>query len=317
MNNLGILSELRILSLLPAATEIVYLLGLEKYLVGVSHECDYPPEAKKKPKVTYSEVTNAMSSREIDKRVKNLVHRGPGVFHIKEGVLKKLRPNLILTQELCEFCAVGFNQVRRAARILDSDVKIISLEPKSVSDILENILLVGEATGSRQQARKVVAGLKSRLLRITRNDSRKHPRVLVIEWLDPIMVAGHWVPEMVNLAGGVNLISEAGQKSKSIKVHQINTNNPDMLIISPCGFDIKRTSQERFMINDLRLKINNKNLKTYLIDGNAYITRPGPRIIDGIEILAEIIHPEIFKKQHTNLDWREFILFPRLGDSRI
>lgn len=320
------MKSLRILSLLPAATEIIYLLGLEKYLVGVSHECDWPPEVKKKPKVTYSEVTNAMSSREIDKRVKNLVHKGPGVFHIKEGVLKKLRPNLILTQELCEVCALTpfvilrsgvtkdlkFKRAesRDSSRIARNDnFTLISLEPESVEDILQNILLIGELSGKNKESSTIVNKLKKRLEKLNSRfliHNSPRPKVLVIEWLDPIMVAGHWVPQMVKLAGGINLISKTGEKSKRIKVHQIIASRPDILVISPCGFDIDRGLKERFMINDLRLMIGNKKTKFYLVDGNSYMTRPGPRIIDGIEILSEIIHPEIYPRRYTKRDWVKF-----------
>lgn len=283
------MNSLRILSLLPAATEIVYLLGLEKYLIGVSHECDFPPQAKKKPKVTTSLVSNSMrSSREIDERVKKIGHRGPGVFHIKDEVLKKLRPNLILTQELCEICAIGFNEVKKAARVLDSDVKIISLEPETVEDILENIRLVGEICGEEKEAIRVVRGLKKRLLRYARNDGGRKPRILVIEWLDPIMAAGHWVPEMVELAGGLNLITKPGQKSKNIKLNQIKTSNPDILIISPCGFDIERTRKEIQLVDRIVREV--REVRVELMDGNAYMTRPGPRVVDGIEQLYDIIY---------------------------
>lgn len=302
---------MRILSLLPAATEMVYLLGLENQLVGVSHDCDYPPQVKNISKLTSSPISNAMSSLEIDMAVKKLGHRGNGVLHIDQKMLKRLNPDLILTQELCEVCAVGFNQVQKAARILDGEVKIISFEPESVEDILENILLVGQvmsearagALGYRLQAQKAVQKLKKRIenLKLKIVNSTK-PKVCVVEWLDPVMAAGHWVPEMIKVAGGLNLVSKMGEKSRKINVAQKQLNS-DILIISPCGFDIKRTIRERFMINDLRLKINNKNTKIYLVDGNSYMTRPGPRIIDGIEILSEIIHPEVFKRRYTKKDW--------------
>ncbi|MEK7617306.1 MAG: cobalamin-binding protein [Patescibacteria group bacterium] len=296
------MNSLRILSLLPAATEMVYLLGLEKYLVGVSHECDYPPQAKLKPKVTSSLVSNAMSSKEIDEKVKKGIHRGPGIFHIKEGILKDLRPNLILTQELCEVCAISPPVILRSKAT--KNLKIISLEPESVDDILENILLVGQLTDRRQQAKKVVNGLEKRLLLLRqaqdRNDG-KRLGVLVIEWLDPIMVAGHWIPEMVDIAGGVNLMSKPGEKSKKIKLHQITTSKLGILIISPCGFDIQRTINEKKLIEKIVRIVG--EVRVYIMDGNAYMTRPGPRIVDGIEVLAEILYPNIFPKKHSNKDW--------------
>ena len=278
---------MRILSLLPAATEMVYSLGLEKYLV-------------EDPKITSSPISNAMTSLEIDMAVKKLGHRGNGVFHIDQQKLKQLKPDLILTQELCEVCAVSFNQVKKSARILDSNVKIISLEPESVEDILENILLIGETTGSRQQARKVIKNLKNRLkiIDLRLKNLKNKPKVLVIEWLDPLMVAGHWVPQMVEMAGGEMLITKRGEKSRRINQAQLKI-NPDIVIIAPCGFDIKRTIKEKHLIR--------KNFsKVYLMDGDSYLTRPGPRIVDGIEILSEILYPEIFSRKHSRVDWVTF-----------
>ncbi|TSC85753.1 MAG: iron complex transport system substrate-binding protein [Microgenomates group bacterium Gr01-1014_7] len=262
---------LRILSLLPAATEIVYSLGLEKYLVG-----------------GYS---------------------GRRVFHIKEGLLRKLRPNLILTQDLCEVCAVGFNQVKKAARALKSsnqELRIISLEPQSVEDILQNILTVGKATGSRQQAQKVVINLKKRIENCKLQvENFTKPKVCVVEWLDPLMIAGHWVPEMVGLAGGENLIAKPGQKSKILTLHQIVASKPDILIISPCAFDIDRTIIEKELISKIGNALG-EAARIVIVDGNSYMTRPGPRIVDGIEILAEILHPDIFPRKYTKKDWVEF-----------
>lgn len=286
---------LRILSLLPAATEIVYLLGLEKYLVGTSDQ------------VISSLVSNNMSSKQIDQSVKKLIHKGPGVFHIKEEVLKKLKPNLILTQELCEVCAVGFNQVKKAARILDGEVKIISLEPESVEDILDNIILVGELNGKNKESRLVVKGLKKRLEKLNSKFfilNSKKPKVLVIEWLDPIMVAGHWVPEMVEKAGGKMLITRPGEKSRQISVGDLK--EVDILVISPCGFDIDRTIKERQLIVRVIQRLQGFQGRVYLMDGNAYLTRPGPRVIEGIEILGEVFHPDLFPRQHSKEDWTIF-----------
>lgn len=292
--------------MLPAATEIVYLLGLEKFLVGVSHECDYPPQVRKVPKVTSSPISNQMSSLEIDQEVKKIRHKGPGVFHINKNMLKRLKPDLIISQELCEVCAVGFNQIKKAARILDGDVKIISLEPESVEDILENILLIGESSGKSLESRKIVKALKNRLKIL---DSRlsvlatiKKPKVCVVEWLDPLMVAGHWVPEMVEVAGGQNLISKKGEKSRYIQKSDLFKSSYDIVIIAPCGFDIQRTIKEKQLIQNILDR--EYNGKIYLIDGNSYMTRPGPRIMDGIEILSEIIHPEIFPRKHLKKDWQ-------------
>lgn len=300
---------MRILSLLPAATEIVYLLGQGDQLIGVSHECDYPRKALKLPKITSSPINNDLSSAEIDQKVKNLSHRGNGVYHIHEQKLKKLRPDIILTQEICDVCAISWTEVKKAARVLNGDTKIISLEPESLGDIFANIMLVGESSRKSQESRKIINGLKKRLKNL---DSRlktlatKKPRVLVIEWLDPLMVAGHWVPEMVEKAFGINLISKKGKKSYPITIDQIIKINPDIIIFAPCGFSIKRILKEKELIESISYNLKPKTRNLFLVDGNSYLTRPGPRVIDGIEIFAEIFHSEIFPRKHTLNDWREF-----------
>ena len=300
--------EFRILSLLPAATEIVYLLGLQESLVGVSHECDYPSKAKLKPRVTSSPISNNLSSLEINTQVAKLRHKGSGVFHISEEILKNLRPNLILTQELCDICAISWTEVKKAAKVLDANVKIISLEPESIGDILENILLVGKICDRKKKAIKIVDDLKGRLgmveLRLSRFARNDDKRVLVIEWLEPIMNAGHWVPEMVERAGGVSVKMNNGHKSYPITLEQIVKADPNVVIFAPCGFNIVRTLSEKYLIEDLVKKIDNEKVKYFLMDGNAYLTRPGPRIIEGVEILAEILHPEVFEREHNELDWR-------------
>lgn len=300
-----LMNNLRILSLLPAATEIVYLLGLEKYLVGVSDDCDSPPQVKKIPRVTECLIDQNLTSKEIDKKVKTLQHQGVNVSHLDENLLRDLKPNLILTQDICPVCAVSYTQVQKVARILDSNVKIISLEPESIEDILDNILLLGEVSGKNFKAKEVVESLKKRMedckLKIK---NLLKPKVLVVEWLDPIMVAGHWTPQMVQLAGGINLLTILGEVSKKIAKSSIKSSDPDILIISPCGFDIQRTLKERKLIYQITNSLP-KKIKKYLVDGNSYMTRPGPRIIDGIEILAEIIHPQIFPRGYTKKDWIE------------
>lgn len=284
--------SLRILSLLPAATDIIKLLGLEKNLVGTEKD------------LATSEISNEMGSSEIDRNVKASIHRGVGVFHIDQEKLKKLKPNIILTQELCRVCAIGFTEVRKAARILDGDVKIVSLEPESVEDILENIQLVGESSGKSQESRKIVEYLRKRLKIL---DSRlltlvTKPRVLVIEWLDPVMVAGHWVPQMVEFAGGKMLVTKPAERSRRIKLEQMRE-RPDIVVIAPCGFDIERIRKEKELLNRVIRDIG--NVRVFLMDGNAYMTRPGPRIVDGVEILAEILHPEIPGK-HKGKGWIRF-----------
>lgn len=315
------MQELKILSLIPAATEIIYLLGLENNLVGVSHECDFPGKARSKPKVTSSPISNSLSSLQINTEVAKLKHKSIGVFHINSKLLSELKPDLILTQELCDVCAISWTEVKKAARILELRDKnqvlgenIISLEPESIGDILDNIKLIGDLCRESYKAKGAIKGLKKRLASLNSKfmiHNSKKPKVLVLEWLDPIMIAGHWVPEMIERAGGVNLITKIGQKSFPITIDKVVEAKPDIVVIAPCGFNIQRTLEERGLISKYLYKIcdrmKNTSLKVYLIDGNSYLTRPGPRIIDGIEILAEILHPEIFPKKHKNSAWQEFV----------
>lgn len=310
------MDRLRIISLLPAATEIIYLLGLEKFLVGVSHACNYPKEARFLPKITSTSTTNSLSSKQINDKVLQRKHSGQGVFHLNEKVLKELKPNLILTQEICEVCAVSWTEVKKAARVLESGImnnesglKIVSLEPESIEDILENILLVGEVCNKRDKASEEVSKLKERLrnieLRLKQLSGGDKKKVLMVEWLEPLMVAGHWVPEMVERAGGINVKTIVGDKSYTISVEEIVESPPDLVVFAPCGFDIERTLREKRVIEDLRLRIKDLRIEYFLMNGDAYLTRPGPRIIDGVEILAEILHPKVFTREHSIKDWRE------------
>lgn len=316
------MQDLRILSLLPAATEIIYLLGLEEYLVGVTDDCDYPLRARKLPKVTEC-LAQGLSSREIDEKVRALGHMGMSVSHLDQEVVKKLKPNLILTQDLCKVCAVSYSEVKKAARVLDGDAKIISLEPESIGGILENILLIGETCDKGEESGGIVAGLQERLAKVKsglrpRDQVRGldslardgRPRVLIIEWLDPLMNAGHWMPEMIKRAGGIAVKTYIGHKSYPISVDQIVEADLDTIVFAPCGFNIKRTLKEKSIINDLRHIIVDRQKsvdrpQVFLMDGNAYLTRPGPRIIDGVEILSEILYPQIFPRTYKMSDWQE------------
>ncbi len=303
------MKRLRIISLLPAATEMIYDLGLAKNLVGVSFDSDYPTSVRKLPQVVTTLLPQGLSSKEIDKRVRKAKHTGIGIFHTDQELLKHLKPNLIISQELCEVCAIGTSEIKKAARILKNEIQTISLEPESVGDIFENINLVGEVTNKKKAAQNLVTNLSQRISTVVKKVRNKQkPRALIIEWLEPLMVAGHWVPEMVELAGGLNLLTTKGAVSKTITWERVVKANPDILIIAPCGFDIVRTKKELGII--LRRK-GFENLKAarsnniYLVDGNAYLTRPGPRIIDGVEIFAEIFHPESFVRRYSKKDWQK------------
>jgi iron complex transport system substrate-binding protein len=285
----------RIVSLIPSATEIVYLLGLGDNLVGRSHDSDYPTEVLEKKIVSEPNIQEKLNSLEIDKAVKNLLHKGTSVFHIDQRKLARLKPDLILTQELCQVCAPSFTEVKNAARILEGESKILSLEPACIADMLENIFLVAEHAGVKDSARAIVERLNYRLGSIPpKHKNLRKPKVVIVEWLNPVMIAGHWVPEMVEIAGGQILLSKKYEKSRYADWYEIVTANPDVLIFAPCGFNIERAKKEMYLFK-YRTGWDNlkavKNKQVYYVDGDAYFTRSGPRLVDGVEILAKIFHP--------------------------
>jgi iron complex transport system substrate-binding protein len=293
---------MRIASLLPSATEIVYQLGLGDALVAVSHDCDYPPEVKKKIQLTQIDIDPARSSsRQINDWIANKVHTGSSVYHIDQDALAKANPDLILTQELCEVCAPAFSEVQNACKVLNGERKIISLEPTSLDGILENVVTVGEATGRSKEAAETVAALRKRIDRIQTiaRDVRNRPEVLCMEWFDPIFAAGHWVPEMVQLAGGVDKLGRPHRPSARIEWKEVSDYDPEVIVLMPCGFNLERTIQESKPRMDTaewrRLKATHRR-RIYATNGTAYFNRPGPRIVEGLEALAEIIHPEAFRQ---------------------
>jgi iron complex transport system substrate-binding protein len=289
----------RILSLLPSATEIVYALGLGDSLVGVSHECDYPPEVRTKPVVSTSDLACTLRSEEIHSVAS--VHRHPShsLYRIDQQLLGRLDPEVILTQELCTVCAVPVSQVREAARILAGPCRIASLEPHNLHQILDTILVVGEVTGCEDRAHAVVLGIRERMARVGSKTSpvAKHPRVFCMEWMDPPMAGGHWIPEMVRLAGGTDGLGRDGQPSAVILWNQVVESNPEVVVIMPCGYRIERSLGE---IDRLSRRAGWYDFpavregRVYIVDSPAYFSRPGPRILNGLEILAQIIHPELF-----------------------
>jgi iron complex transport system substrate-binding protein len=287
---------MRIASLLPSATEMVCALGLAHDLVGISHDCDYPAEILGTPVLSQAIVTSTLPSGEIDARIKGEVHRGNSVYHLNAGQLADLRPELILTQELCTVCAPSYTLVKQAAKVLDAETKIVSLEPLGLLDILDNFLLVGALTGRLAQAEAVVGNLRERIDR-ARNATAglPRPRVACIEWLEPLYVAGHWVPEMVATAGGNDVLGRAREPSFVASWNDIVAAEPEILVIMPCGFDLDRTRQEIQLLSrrpgwpELPAV---RSGRVYLTEATSYFSRPGPRIVTGVEILATIFHPK-------------------------
>ena len=291
---------MRIVSLLPSTTEIVCALGLDAELVGITHECDYPPSAVDKPRLTASRISHeTMTSKEIDHAVRSQLDGHGSIYDLDEAKLRRLNPDLILTQELCEVCAVSYKTVERAARMFAADVKVVSLEPKTIEDIFENIRTVGELTGQATEAGQLIGSLNARLDRIKEKTAslNRRPRTLMLEWLEPPFAPGHWVPEQVAIAGGDHAFGKAGQRSVTTNAEEISAYAPEVIVLIPCGYykeDILRQlpgAQLPAGWNDLPAV---KDRQVWATDATSYFSRPGPRVVDGVEILARILHPDVF-----------------------
>jgi iron complex transport system substrate-binding protein len=287
---------MRIVSLLPSATEIVYALGLGEALVGVTHECDFPQAARSKPVLTASALPHAASSLEIDRHVRRSLHAGSSLYTLDADLLERLAPDLIVTQELCAVCAVSYEIVARAAKRLRGDPRIVSLEPSSLEDVYANIETVGELAGAREAASRLVASLRERADALRRHVAgRARPRTLVLEWTDPPMSGGHWTPGLVELAGGQAVLAHPGSNSQVIPWETIAAADPDVVLVAPCGFGLDATLDaiaelhRSGMWRSLRAV---RDGRVFAIDGNAYVNRPGPRLVDTAEIFASAIHDE-------------------------
>jgi iron complex transport system substrate-binding protein len=283
----------RIVSLLPSATEIVYALGLGERLVGVTHECDYPAEARSKPVLTSSALPHAGSSAEIDRHVRASVHAGSSLYALDSALLERLEPALILTQELCVVCAVSYEIVATAARRLRGDPRVVSLEPSSLEDVFATIAFVGELTGTTERAATVVTELRERCAALAeRGRGLPRPRTLVLEWTDPPMSGGHWTPRLVELAGGAPILANPGANSQTLAWETIAAADPDVVIVAPCGFGMDATLRaidELASVPEWSALRAVRERSAYAIDGNAFVNRPGPRLVDTAELFARAI----------------------------
>jgi iron complex transport system substrate-binding protein len=282
----------RIVSLLPSATEILFGIGAGADVVGVTHECDFPDAARKLPRLTSSALPDASNSAEIDRHVRASLHLGSSLYHLDSHLLEQLAPDLIITQELCKVCAVSYEIVDRAAKRLTGDPRVVSLEPSSLDDVLANIEFVGELTGHIAGARALVEGLSLRIEALRAAATPDLPRTLVLEWTDPPMGAGHWTPGLVELAGGASILSNPGANSQRLEWAAIARADPDAVIVAPCGFDIPRANAaigELAGIPEWTSLRAHREKRVHVVDGNAYVNRPGPRLVDTAEIFAQLL----------------------------
>jgi iron complex transport system substrate-binding protein len=290
----------RIVSLLPAATEIAAALGLMEYVMAVSHECDFPSEANECPRVSYCTAHNAgLRSRDVDEWVRRTLHENGTIYVIDEPLLRELRPDVILTQKLCDVCAVEYGTVARLAETLPGPPTIVNLEPSSLSDIFNDIRRVAEVCDVPERADKLVIQLSDRIEAVRRRASRiaHRPRCFLMEWVDPPFCSGHWGPELVEIAGGYDPLGRKYQPSVQIEWQEVLDTQPDVIVLALCGYDIhcaRRDYKILQLFPGFDLLPAARRGEIYLVDASAYFARPGPRIVDSVEILAGILHPREF-----------------------
>lgn len=293
---------MRVASLLPSATEMVCALGLEPDLVGVSHECDWPPSVVGRTVLTSAKIGHSWSSRDIDRDVRAVLRDALAVYDIDVAALARVAPDVIVTQDLCDVCAVSFDDVCKAvAEIARPGTVIVNLHPTRLSDVSDDIRKVGAATGRERQATQVVLDIERRLAELARRADaiRSRPNVLTIEWIDPVMIGGTWMPELVGIAGGRALVTKPGDHAPTLSVDQLAALDPapDVVLVKPCGFPLERTRVE---LDTLRTLFREmpwpavRNNRVWLADGNAFFNRPGPRLVESAEILAACMHPTEF-----------------------
>ena len=288
---------MRIVSLLPSATEILYALGLGDSVVGVTHECDFPSAAARKPPLIKPRVDPHAAPAEIDRQVSELVQRGESIYAVDAELLASLAPDLIVTQDLCHVCAASRDDLATALTRLPKQPRVLTLTPHSLEDVWQDIVRVGNATGTKRDAEALAAELKSRVTMVQAavKSASRRPRVLCLEWLDPFYVGGHWVPEMVARAGGDDVLGRAGQPSFKVSADQIAESNADVILVMLCGYDAARNAAE-FRRTQLPQSWNKLpalgEVQVFAVDANGYFSRPGPRLADGLELLAHLLHPE-------------------------
>ena len=301
----------RILSLIPSSTEIVCALGFGNQLIGRSHECDFPSSVQKLSSCTAPKFKVDGTSAEIDQRVKSILKNALSVYQIDEKKLQQMQPDIIITQAQCEVCAVSLKDVENAVcEWVESRPQIVSLEPNQLSDIWKDFINIAEALGVKEQGHELVSQLKQRMNKIAQKTINfpQKPTVVCIEWIEPLMSAGNWMPELIEMGGGINLFGVAGEQSPWMTWEQLLEANPDVILVMPCGFNLARSKAEMSSLSQKPewSQLNSvQNQQVYLTDGNQYFNRPGPRLVESLEIIAEILHPAHFDFHHQQSGWEQ------------
>jgi iron complex transport system substrate-binding protein len=286
---------LRIVSLVPHATELLFALGLGEQVVGVTHECDHPTEAGALPHVTRDVLPKGLSAAEIDREVKERTQRGEAIYALDEEAVKALEPDLIVTQELCPVCAVSYDEVAGLAKKLPSCPKVVALDPKTFGETLGDAKTIAEVTGARAAAREHVLRTRARVdaVRRTIRDAGRPPiPVLAVEWFDPVFIAGHWTPQLIEYAGGLDMLGLPGEHSEQVMWEDVAVAGAEVVVAMPCGFDAPTAAREAELHAD-ELRAAGAR-RVVAVDGGAYFSRPGPRLVEGLELLAHILHPDLF-----------------------
>ena len=289
----------RIVSFLPSATELIYELGAQERLFGVTHECNYPSDALNKPRVIESVFEpEKMSSQEIDDKICELSERGEEIYKLITENVSNAKPDLIISQEICEVCSAYTNQVKNAMDILEEKPEIYSMSPHNIQEILKCVKDIAEKIDEVERGKEIVNSLNIRINKIKKVPISNRPKVLGIEWIKPFFTAGHWVPEMIEYSGGINMITKIGEHSRKMDITEIENADPDVLILMPCGFNVQRTvsEYEKYLKDNSRWnKLRAvKEKRVFAVDANSFFSKPSIRVVTGIEILAKILHSEIF-----------------------
>jgi iron complex transport system substrate-binding protein len=283
---------MRIVSLVPHATELLFALGLGDDVVAVTHECDFPGDVRELPQITRDVLPGGLSSAEIDAAVRERTERGQAIYELDEGRLGELEPDLIVTQRLCAVCAVSYDDVVAAAKRIPSHPRVVSLDPRTLGEAMGDIRTIAQATGARDAALDLVTRQRGRIdrIRLAVRDARRVP-VAALEWLHPVFIAGHWTPQLIELAGGIDVLGFAGEDSEESTWAAVSAAAPEVVVVMPCGYDAPRSHQEARAHAEALARVGARRIVA--VDAAAYFSRPGPRLVDGLELMAHILHPDL------------------------